>query len=227
MKDFKKVISILLSLSLLIALSGCSAVGGSIHPPKYETLYSMLALPMDTLLTELNLTKEQLTKTSPGLYQTPLKVDFHDVPFTISIQSDIYNDYLYGFIYTADFGSDITAFSEAVCEIAKVMTESFGASTTLAGIPTPEPFTNMTATEITSKFAAFDPSNPETGWAHNNNWLLEELKGEKMESYLPLLQVHDAKKFSQTPTLVVTLSAYNTTRGTYELAISYSIKFPG
>ena len=227
MNIFKKTSTFLMILSLLVVMSACAKKTDSRnHPPLFQELTSQLALPRKDLLAEFDLTEAQLKKTLPGSYETPLTVMYHDIPFTVSLLSDTTYGYLGGFRYSADFGTDVKAFSEAVYRISKAMTDALGQPKGSSADPDQNPLADITAAELEAKISAFDPNNPASRWTNTDAWGLEALNSKNVQSYVSLLQENsDAQRFQEKPVLLMELSIHKTLQDTYEITITYGITF--
>lgn len=99
-----------------------------IDPPHYETLRDLLGQPAPTVCQELGISVEDLKEAAAhtGIYDTPIRVEYQGVPFTVRLCFSMYNDLLWDFSYVATYDGNHEQASADIVTVSNRLWKNFG-----------------------------------------------------------------------------------------------------
>lgn len=127
-------------------------------PPYYKTLQNQLGQPVDVVCESLGIAEENLVSlgNGTGFYDTPLKVEYEGVTFTLRLGFNISNDLLYSFTYFTAYEGNHEQAAADIVTVSNRLWKNFGKGYQWYEREDPERLKENTTEDILAKYSERD-----------------------------------------------------------------------
>jgi len=180
MKLMKTISGYILLLALLLSTTACGDTQPvKTYPENYERFSALLGESRETVLTQLNLTEQDLVPAQRGVYSMPVTAHYNGLTFDMSLEFDETNDRLLGFYYTKLWENEWDNAIRDVGSLAKALTQIFGEAREDVD---PNRFSHMGQEELATAFAAKDKQ------VGTDYWLVEKRDDSATLEYVAIVR---------------------------------------
>ena len=180
MKLMKTLSGCVLLFTLLLSMTACGdARLEKEYPEHYEQYSALLGEDRETVLSQLNLTEQDLVPGQRAVYSIPVTAQYNGLTFNMSLEFDEANERLWGFYYTTQWESQWDNAIRDVGALATALTQIFGEAREDVD---PNRFSHMSQEELTKAFATKDKQ------VGTDYWVVEKRNDSATMEYVAIIR---------------------------------------